>query len=99
MNVQDITQKLGKHANLVTIEQAIDCFIVKPRHFLNQEKQWQPVNKILRQENSKWIPIPGAIGHWEIPFVEQSEVDSHGRLQTALEHAREMVKLLEEEMK
>jgi len=93
-----VQQKLGKLADLVTIEKSVDgTIIVKPHSFLDKEKQWTPINKILRQENSKWVPIPGAIGHWEVPSPHaEGEMLPLGEVRLLLKKA---LALVEEELK
>ena len=74
MSVQVLTAKLGQLKELVTIEQAIDCTIIKPREYI-PTPDWTKINAIARQEGGKWIGAKGQIGEWKVPLIKPIETD------------------------
>ena len=98
MSVQQLQAKLGTYASLVTFESAIDCIIIKPRAFLPKEK-WSAINKLCREEGGKWVPIPGATGHWEVPLLKPLKLTAKGHIAIIEGELEWLKKWLTEEMK
>lgn len=76
MNVQTITQALGKHADLVTIEQTTDGFIVKQKDYI-QKPTWMEIHAVMLRFKGKWIPNPGATGQWKVPLLKPLKQENH----------------------
>lgn len=96
MNVQDIVQKLGTHADLVDIEVAKTCFIIRMKRREDKDT-WQAIADCVKGLGGKWVY--GKDSHGEIPFEKPMRLTAKGHIAIIEGELKRLKELLTEEMK